>query len=281
MIGAKSAVQREPVQGKCRLTVAPAFAGIPRGSDTKGFTQVKNALPFIILVAVVTGCATTKDDSSHHVSETLPVSRATLKSFGTIALVSAPQPTPAFTFFTHHSKYEAADAILNGMFSGASHATNQTASKPSVVVLPLTGVSPKEIARVTNALRSVVAASPLQPGFNKLIAELALRDHQMTIQTTGQTSQSDTLISVKQFSHGLLRAEGTNPPVVLHGSLMVTAHRRRDGELLAVVPLDYRSPAHRLSEWAANDAAIFRRELETFRQRCAATIVHWLYDGKD
>ena len=203
---------------------------------------MKNTLPFFLLVATLAGCATHKSNSVPYVSETLPVSRATLKAYGTLAFAPVTENAPAFTFFTHHSKFEAA---------------------------------------VTNTLNRVIASLPLQPQFNQRLADLALRDHQTTIRTAAGPPPADTLITVKQFSHGLLRAEGTNPPVMLHASILVTAHRRRDGELLALVPLDYRSRAHHLKEWAANDAAIFRAELETFRQRCAATVVHWLFDGKE
>ena len=106
------------------------------------------------------------------------------------------------------------------------------------------------------------------------------------------TDKSDSVRYVSEtlpVSRATLKAYGTlafapvteNPPVMLHASILVTAHRRRDGELLAPVPLDYRSRAHHLKEWVATDAAIFRAELETFRQRCAATVVHWLFDGKE
>lgn len=242
---------------------------------------MKKSLSFILCAGVLAGCATDRSDSSRQVSETLAISRATLKSYGTLALSATTERTPTFTFFTPHAKHEAAEAIMNGLFASRSSGETAPPANSTGPALPLTGVSATEIARATNTIRKILADSPLQPGFNARIVALAQSNHQATILIHSPATKADTLITVKQFSHGLLRAEGTNPPIVFHGSLLVTAHRQRDGELLAVVPLDYRSPPHRLGEWTARDATLFRAELETFRQRCAATIVHWLYDGRD
>lgn len=68
---------------------------------------------------------------------------------------------------------------------------------------------------------------------------------------------------------GLKGKDGVNPALVLCAEVRASLVRVRDGRALAFVPLKYHSPKHKFTQWAAQDARLFREDIE----RCNQTVV--------
>ena len=101
----------------------------------------------------------------------------------------------------------------------------------------------------------------------------------------GQTAQDylasqriDTALEIQILNSGLKGNGGVNPALALCAEVRATLVRVRDGRELASVPLKYHSPKHKFTQWAANDARLFREEIERCNQNVAEEIAKEIFN---
>jgi len=71
-------------------------------------------------------------------------------------------------------------------------------------------------------------------------------------------------------------AEGVNPSLALNVQAQATLYRVRDGVEMYRCPIKYRSKGFQFTEWAANDARLFRREMRACYEQMSQAVVDQL-----
>ncbi len=86
---------------------------------------------------------------------------------------------------------------------------------------------------------------------------------------------ADTALEIHVLSAALNGTDGINPPLAVCVEAQATLLRVRDGQKLYSCPVHYRSAGRKFTEWAANDARLFRQELEqSYRESGRAIVDH-------
>jgi len=93
----------------------------------------------------------------------------------------------------------------------------------------------------------------------------------------GSGGPNEAILELSVETFGLLGDPGEDPQLslVLAGSASLNAP---DGPAAATYPVEYQGRGRRLSEWRANDAVLFRREIETAAEAVARDAIRRLYD---
>jgi hypothetical protein len=73
---------------------------------------------------------------------------------------------------------------------------------------------------------------------------------------------ANTAVEIHVEEARLVGKEGINPRLALCVEARATALRSRDGQQLYSCPVQYRSQGRHFTEWAADDARLFREELQ-------------------
>jgi hypothetical protein len=112
---------------------------------------------------------------------------------------------------------------------------------------------------------------------DRLLAELTRKAP--TVTTVPTRSSADTILELFVYEPNISSAtgEGINPGLGLSLGLRVRLLDARTGDELAYDYLDYRGPRHTLARWAADDALLFRAELERCLAHLSAEIAAQLF----
>jgi len=130
--------------------------------------------------------------------------------------------------------------------------------------------------------RVVVVKKPLPDGVGPGFAQLScVRCATLAWLPKGQTARDylasqgiDTALEIQSLDPGLKGNGGVNPSLALCADVRANLVRVRDGLELASIPLKYRSKKHKFTEWAANDARLFREEIGRCNQTVAEEIAN-------
>jgi len=91
------------------------------------------------------------------------------------------------------------------------------------------------------------------------------------------TSQGvDTALEIHVISAALCGKEGVNPGLVLNVEAEASLLRASDGAQLYSCPVHYRSGQHQFTAWGADNAKLFRQELDQCQREMSKTIVDQL-----
>lgn len=130
--------------------------------------------------------------------------------------------------------------------------------------------------------RVVLVKKPLPEGAGPEFARLScVRCATLAWLPQGQSAHDylasqgiDTALEIQILHPGLKGGGGVNPSLVFCTDVRASLIRVRDGRELASVPLKYQSEKHKFTRWAANDAQLFREEIE----RCNQTLTEKIAD---
>lgn len=110
---------------------------------------------------------------------------------------------------------------------------------------------------------------------DRLAAELATSSP--TTRQIAWPQRADTLLELNVYEPAITGREGINPGLSLQLGLRVRLLNVRTRAELYYDYLDYRSPSHTLVEWAADDAMIFRAELERCLAHLSSEVIAQLF----
>jgi len=141
-----------------------------------------------------------------------------------------------------------------------------------------------ELLREQNGGRVVLVRKPLPEGVGPEFARLSsVRCATLAWLPKGQTAQEylasqgiDTALEIQVRNSGLKGNGGVNPSLALCAEVRTSLVRVRDWRELASVPLKYQSQKHKFTQWAAEDARLFREEIERCNKTVSEEIVRQL-----
>jgi len=134
--------------------------------------------------------------------------------------------------------------------------------------------------------RVVLVKKPLPEGVGPEFARLScVRCATLAWLPKGQTARDylasqgiDTALEIQILDPGLKGNGGVNPSLALSADVRASLIRVRDGRELASVPLKYQSKKRKFTEWAANDARLFREEIRRCDQTMAEEIAKEIFN---
>jgi hypothetical protein len=83
----------------------------------------------------------------------------------------------------------------------------------------------------------------------------------------------DQALEIEVLSAALQGGEGVNPPLAVHLIARATLSRADDGREIYSCPVQYRGTARKFTDWAANDAKLFREELDRCYRELSDTVI--------
>jgi hypothetical protein len=83
----------------------------------------------------------------------------------------------------------------------------------------------------------------------------------------------DRALEILVLSAALQGGDGVNPPLAVHLEARATLLRADDGREVYSCPVHYRGTARKFTDWAANDARLFREELDRCYRELSATVI--------
>jgi hypothetical protein len=86
----------------------------------------------------------------------------------------------------------------------------------------------------------------------------------------------DRLLEIEVLRAALKGGDGANPSLAVHVEARATLLRADDGREIYSCPVYYRGPARKFKAWAANDARLFREELDRGYRELSGTVIDQL-----
>jgi hypothetical protein len=99
------------------------------------------------------------------------------------------------------------------------------------------------------------------------------------ISQSARTEVGDAVLEIHVSQAALSGKPGINPPLALRVQAQVTLVRTRDGQELYSCPVRYCSGEWKFKDWAANDARLFRQELDQCYRQMAAGLAERLAEA--
>jgi hypothetical protein len=144
------------------------------------------------------------------------------------------------------------------------------------IVCRLAADSAERVATARTTMDTAVADVRFEEQLrNRLAAELTQKAP--AVPQVPYRRDARTILEIMAYEPSITGREGTNPGLALHLGLRVRLLAARTQAELYYDYLDYRSATHTLVEWAADDARIFRAELERCLAQLSAEIVAQLF----
>jgi len=94
--------------------------------------------------------------------------------------------------------------------------------------------------------------------------------------STGIHPAGDRLLEIEVLSAALKGGDGANPSLAVHLEARATLLRADDGREIYSCPVHYRGIARKFTAWAANDARLFREELDHGYRELSGTVIDQL-----
>jgi hypothetical protein len=83
----------------------------------------------------------------------------------------------------------------------------------------------------------------------------------------------DKALEIEVLSAALKGDGSVNPSLAVHLEARATLLRGDDGREIYSCPVHYRGPARKFTAWAANDAKLFREELQRCYGKLSGTVI--------
>ncbi len=149
------------------------------------------------------------------------------------------------------------------------------------VVAAAQGTSAEKVKTATARLSAVASKSDLQRQLAREVADrLAARPPAparfASLSSLPTANAEETAVGIRIENAALTGKSGINPPLALCVEARTVVFRVRDGAEVCSWPVHYRGSARKFTQWAADDARLFRQELTRCRQQIGAAIIDQL-----
>ena len=269
----------------------------------------------LLLVIIGSGCRSLRDrdsDFSRILNEPAPVSESVRASFGTMGVVttsSRPQLSlePPRNFGDVFGAAAARSFVTLGQFApeeSEDHADAEAlmfvaagAVATGLVVGAFNSIPESEVERGQAAMSGVLRDEPLDRGIEAELLSQAqsrrissfrsispLLTQQMRVSNptnmdlralSGQEFDSVLVLNVERC--GFAGKFKGNPPLAFVALINADVVQARDGVVLHSGTVIYHSRQLRFHHWVANDAKLFRSELENAQRLCAEVLLDQLF----
>ena len=262
-----------------------------------------------IVVTILSGCMTSEPDFARIINESEPVSSTMRASFGVIGVL--PTTAGSYFAFTQPVSTGDAIATLTarGMVTAADVSFksdsydigSDMASFGAGLVLAgvygavggvLTGVPEADMRKAEKAMNLAIRDEPLVPGvlvqIQRLISGSPPTNFMMipAAMTTNASEASmtnadyrtlagpdvDSLLLFKLVNERFAPGKGSNPRMAVDINLNVRIIRVSDGAELFMKTLEYQGGKLQFTRWGADDAKLFRAELQVAQRTFAEAI---------